>query len=72
MASNQTPRPYRDWPEGTKEKHREWTKQNRLRPSTNVPKDIGEEFRRICKQEGRTMNSVLATYIRSVVDESHL
>ena len=50
MASNRTPRPYRDWPEGTKEKHREWTKQNRLRPSTNVPKDIGEEFRRICKQ----------------------
>lgn len=68
MATERKKYPREEWTEKRKEKQNNWTKENRFKPSTNVPRDIGEQFKSYCKQKGKTVSAVLADYIYMCVN----
>ena len=66
-AKGQKAAPRSLWAETTRKKQNDWIKQNRLNLVASVPKETGETFRTICKNHGRSVSSVLASYVQAVV-----
>lgn len=67
MAAKRKIPPRSEWAESTRKKQSNWIKENRYKPSTNVPADVGETFRAYCAAQGKTVSAVLADYIYSIV-----
>ena len=63
------PYPRGEWAESTRKKQNEWMRENRYKPSTNIPADVGERFRSWCKDQNKTVSAVLADYIYSIVGQ---
>ena len=59
--------PRSEWAESTRKKQSDWIKENRYKPSTNIPADVGERFRAYCAAQNKTVSAVLADYIYSIV-----
>lgn len=69
MSTNRKKYPRGDWSPRRKESQNNWMKENRYKPSTNIPKDIGEQFKEYCNQKGKTVSAVLAEFIYACVAE---
>lgn len=69
MAAERKPYPRWEWAESTRKKQNDWMRENRYKPSTNIPADVGERFRAWCKAQNKTVSAVLADYIYSIVGQ---
>lgn len=59
--------PRSEWMEETKAKQNDWKKKNRSVLACDVSKEIGEKFKAYCKSKGKSVSSVLAEYVNSVL-----
>jgi hypothetical protein len=59
--------PRSEWMEETKAKQNDWKKKNRSVLACDVSKEIGDKFKAYCKEQGKSVSSVLAEYVNSLL-----
>ena len=69
MTTERKKYPREDWPESRKEKQNNWRKLNRANLSCDIPRDVADAFRALCKAQGKSVSTALAAYVYTCLDD---
>lgn len=72
MAKGQKAAPRSEWAESTKQKQVQWQKLNRAKLSADLPKQEGDAFRVLCKDQGISVSAALSQYVRAAIQAGTL
>ena len=60
---------FSDWSDSRKERHIKYDQKNYSVIGCKLPRPVADQFRQLCKNHGVSVSSVLAAYVRRVLDD---
>ena len=60
---------FADWSDSRKERHIKYDQQNYSVLGCKLPRPVADQFREFCAARGVSVSSVLAAYVRRVLDD---